>query len=1170
MKHDVFISFRGTDTRYSFTSHLYDALQRKQIDAYIDDKLDGGEKIEPAILEGIEESFISVVIFSENYADSTFCLRELSKILECMETKQQMVLPVFYRLDPCQVQNLTGSYGDALCKHEKDCGSKEVESWRHALKEIANLKGWNSNVIKDEIKLIEEIVSDIQKKLHHEPSPSIDAERLVGMKSRVKDIDSLLSFGSTGVLIVGIWGMGGVGKSTAAEAVYHRNCSKFEGHCFFQNVREESQKHGIDHVRQEILGEVLEKKDMTIRTKVVPPAIKRMLQRKKVLIVLDDVNDPQVLKYLVGEDAYMLNFKQNNPIEGYIGLSKTVVSCVKGIPLVLEVLGASLYRKTSVEYWESKVAQLRTNGGEDIKKCLEMCYHELDQTQKKIFLDIACFFGRCKRDLLQQTLDLEERSGIDRLIDMCLIKIVQNKIWMHDMLLKLGKKIVLQEHVDPRERSRLWKADDVNRVLTTQGTRKVESIFLNLLAITKEMILSPTAFEGMSNLRLLKFYYPPFFGYPLKERIMNRRRVRIHLPQGLHFLSNELRILHWYNYPLKSLPANFCPEKLVEFHMHCSQLEQLWNEFQPLENLEVMNIRSSSKLSLSDSDLSKFPNLEVLNLGQCSGLAGLPSFIKYTTRLTELILYRCDSLSTLPSSIGCLSQLVKLNLIFCRSLASLPESIELCLSNFSKLTSLPYNIGKLKCLVKLNLSYFSKLASLPDCFGQLKSLVLLHISFCPKLVSLPNSIGQLKCLAELNLSGCSELANLPNSIYYLESLKWLNLERCYMLNKSPVLNPRCSEVEEIAFGGCLQYLNLGASGVSEIPGSIGSLVSLRDLRLSCNDFERIPANIKQLPMLIKLDLHGCERLQHLPELPSSLQVLIASYCISLRSLASIFIQGEKGYVAASQQFSFSNCLKLDQNACTRIMEDAHLRIRRMASSLFNREYFGKPIRVRLCIPGVEVPEWFCYQNTGPSLNIPAHWHRIANTDQFLGFTFCAVVSFGHSKKKRPVNIRCECHLITQGGNQSDLNFYCYEEVERKEQGLWERDHVFIWSINSNCFFKEASFHFKPLWGTADVVKCGVHPLRRLKVCLLSSDRIFECLWSLVLEVPYDCSAEVDLLYSLIVEAIDSRSQGSNQRLQANMLIGFDIETPSTFVLTFSLSDFVLCSGLKTQNSTLNM
>jgi len=249
---------------------------------------------------------------------------------------------------------------------------------------------------RDETKLIQEIVSDIQKELSHELSLSLDAEGLVGMKSRVEDIESLLSFGSTGVLIVGIWGMGGIGKSTTAEAVYHQNCSKFEGQCFFQNVREESQKHGIDHVRQEILGEVLEKKDMTIRTKVLPPAIKRMLQRKKVLIVLDDVTDPKDLKYLLGEDGlfgqgsriivtsrdrrvlenacdedkiyevkildeddalrlFSLHaFKQDRPIEGYSGLSKTVVSCVKGIPLVLEVLGGNLYNKRSVEYWERK------------------------------------------------------------------------------------------------------------------------------------------------------------------------------------------------------------------------------------------------------------------------------------------------------------------------------------------------------------------------------------------------------------------------------------------------------------------------------------------------------------------------------------------------------------------------------------------------------------------------------------------------------------------------------------------------------------------------------------------------------------------------------------------------------------------------------------------------
>ncbi|KAI5587314.1 hypothetical protein BDE02_05G023800 [Populus trichocarpa] len=921
LKHDVFLSFRGTDTRNGFTSHLYDALQRNQIDAYIDNKLDGGEKIEPALLERIEESFISLVIFSENYADSTFCLRELSKILECMETKQQMVLPVFYRLDPSHVQNLTGSYGDALCKHERDCSSEEVQSWRHALKEIANLKGWDSDDIKDETKLIQEIVTDIQKKLNHELSPSFDSKRLVGMKSRVEDIESLLSLGSTGVLIVGIWRMCGVGKSTTAEAVYHQNRSKFEGHCFFQNVREESQKHGVDHVRQEILGMVLGKNDLKIHGKVLPSAIKRMLQRKKVLIVLDDVNDPQDLKYLLGEDGLfgqgsrimvtsrdrqvLINaceedkiyeveildkddalrlfslhaFKQDRPIEDFIGLSKTVVSCVKGIPLVLEVLGSSLYKKTSLEYWESKVAQLRTNGGEDIKKHLEMCYHELNQTEKKIFLDIACFFGRCERDILQQTLDLKERSGIDRLADMCLIKIVQDKIWMHDVLLLLGREIVLRENVDPRKRSRLWRADDVCRVLTTQGTRsKVESISL-ILDATKELRLSPTAFEGMYNLRLLKIYYPPFLKNPSKEQNMNRKRVGIHLPRGLHFLSSELRFLYWYNYPLKSLPSNFFPEKPFQLEMPCSQLEQVWNECQALENLKLMN-PPSSKLSLIDSDLSKVPNLEVLHPGHCSSLAGIPSLIKHSTRLT-----RFESFCTLPSSIGCLSQLVRLNLSLCESLVSLPDNIdelkslvELDLYSYSKLASLPNNICKLKCLAKLNLGRQPELAGLPDNIGDLRSLIDLNLSSCSGLASLPDSIGGLRSLTRLDLYGCSGLASLPDSIGRLKSLEDLDLSGCSRLASLPDNIGGLKSLKVLDLNGCsrlaslpnnigalksLQWLCLdGCLGLPSLPDSIGGLKSLKWL---CSTLESLPDNIDGLKSLKDLDLYDFSGLASLPD-----------------------------------------------------------------------------------------------------------------------------------------------------------------------------------------------------------------------------------------------------------------------------------------------------------------
>jgi Leucine-rich repeat (LRR) protein len=145
------------------------------------------------------------------------------------------------------------------------------------------------------------------------------------------------------------------------------------------------------------------------------------------------------------------------------------------------------------------------------------------------------------------------------------------------------------------------------------------------------------------------------------------------------------------------------------------------------------------------------------------------------------------------------------------------------------------------------------------------------------------------------------------------------------------------KVEEIASStyklGCHEFLNLRNSSVLKTLERLGSLVWLTKLRLSEIDFERIPASIKHLTKLSELYLDDCKRLQCLPELPSNLQVLIASGCISLKSVASISMQGDRKYVP-SQEFNFFNCLQLDQNSRTRIMGAAHLQIQRMATSLF--------------------------------------------------------------------------------------------------------------------------------------------------------------------------------------------------------------------------------------------
>ncbi|KAL6203997.1 hypothetical protein ACLB2K_021267 [Fragaria x ananassa] len=134
------LSFRGEDTRNTFTGHLYSNLVQKGINTFIDDGLKRGEEISSSLLKAIEESKISVIVFSENYASSKWCLEELVKIMQCNESKKQIVYPVFYKVDPSHVRNQTGSFGQALAHHDD---LKKVARWKTALTKAGNLSGWH-------------------------------------------------------------------------------------------------------------------------------------------------------------------------------------------------------------------------------------------------------------------------------------------------------------------------------------------------------------------------------------------------------------------------------------------------------------------------------------------------------------------------------------------------------------------------------------------------------------------------------------------------------------------------------------------------------------------------------------------------------------------------------------------------------------------------------------------------------------------------------------------------------------------------------------------------------------------------------------------------------------------------------------------------------------------
>jgi len=151
VKHDVFVSFRGADTRTNFTSHLLNALTQKSISAFIDYELTRGDYTWPTLARAIEESIVSIVVISEDYGSSMWCLKELAHILECRRKRGLVVIPVFYQVDPSHVRKLSGSFDKAFAKHERDTRSsdrkshmKDVSRWTAALKEVANISGWDS------------------------------------------------------------------------------------------------------------------------------------------------------------------------------------------------------------------------------------------------------------------------------------------------------------------------------------------------------------------------------------------------------------------------------------------------------------------------------------------------------------------------------------------------------------------------------------------------------------------------------------------------------------------------------------------------------------------------------------------------------------------------------------------------------------------------------------------------------------------------------------------------------------------------------------------------------------------------------------------------------------------------------------------------------------------
>ncbi|CAA7026293.1 unnamed protein product [Microthlaspi erraticum] len=546
----------------------------------------------------------------------------------------------------------------------------------------------------------------------------------------------------------------------------------------------------------------------------------------------------------------------------------------------------------------------------------------------------------------------------------------------------MGREVVREQSSNPGKREFLVDSADICDVLEENtGTHRLLGISLDIDEID-ELHIHESAFRKMRNLRFLKIFTNTY---------MFEKKAKLHLPDSFDYLPPKLKLLWWDGCPMKSMPSDFCPEKLVKLTMKNSKLKKLWEGSRKLTCLKEVNLWGSENLR-AIPDLSRAINLEKIYLGFRLSWVQRPSPIRKFNNLKNIGMLECDNLETRQTSIN-LESPKRLNL---------RESSLLCLENVANFCMENFKIEKLwegmQPLIRMG-------TTLPA------SLTVLFLSDITDMVELPFSIQNLNKLTDLRITRCINLQTLPNGIN-LESLQRLNLNGCSRLRTFPDISRNISS------------LYLEETAIEEVPWWVEHFSKLKYLVMQrCSKLQFVYLNLSKMKHLELVNFSHCGALTGAEwnGYPSGLEIEAETTDTELLApqpqVASSSLPDD--YVS-KVHFSFVDCFNLDLEA------------------LLQQISFEK-----LIVSGDKVPLYFTHQTTGNSLAISLLKTRFLQP--FLKFRAGAVFVFSSLSKfgANGVWINVHCRFKGRLGNNYFDSTYQKEYFSVNQKG----SHLFIFDCH---------------------------------------------------------------------------------------------------------------------------